>query len=122
MIPSLAFAAPYEVHSLFAEVAAQLPTPEADEVIEYFERTNIRRTRPGGSYQQLLFLMGIWNYHFDTALGMPRTTNSWERGIAGSTSLWVATIPISGINFSFEEGASTYRSKAGKIHCWLEPD
>ena len=47
MIPSLAFAAPHEVPSLFAEVAAQLPTPEADTVIEYFERTYIGRTLPG---------------------------------------------------------------------------
>ena len=30
MIPALAFAAPHEVCGLFAEVAAQLPTPEAD--------------------------------------------------------------------------------------------
>ena len=37
MIPSLAFAAPHEVPSLFAEVAAQLPTSEAGTVIEYFE-------------------------------------------------------------------------------------
>ena len=78
MIAYLAFADPFEVPSLFAEVASQLPTPQADQLIEYFERTYIGRRLPGGAYQQPLFPIGIWNYHFDTVLGIPRTTNAVE--------------------------------------------
>ena len=78
IISALAFAAPFEVQALFEEVAAQLPTPEADELIQYFERTYIGRTLPGGAYQQPLFSIGIWNYHFDTAFVLPRTTNAVE--------------------------------------------
>ena len=43
-----------------------------------FERTYIGRTLPGGAYQQPLFPIGIWNYHFDAVLGIPRTTNAVE--------------------------------------------
>ena len=78
MFPALAFAAPFEVPNLFNEVAAHLPTPEADDIIQYFERTYIGRTLPGGAYQQALFPISMWNYHFDTALGLPRTTNAVE--------------------------------------------
>ena len=49
MIASLAFADPFEVPSLFAEVASQLPTPQADQLIEYFEMTYVGRTLPGGA-------------------------------------------------------------------------
>ena len=48
MIPALAYAAPYEVPDMFAEVAAQLPTPQADGLNQYFERTYVGRTLPGG--------------------------------------------------------------------------
>ena len=33
---------------------------------------------PSGSYQQPLFSIQIWNYHFDVAYGLPRTTNAVE--------------------------------------------
>ena len=59
MIASLAFADPFEVPNLFAEVVSQLPTPQADQLIENFERTYIGRTLPGGAYQQPLFPIGI---------------------------------------------------------------
>ena len=78
MIASLAFADSFEVPSLFAEVTSQLPTPQADQLIEYFERIYIGRRLPGGVYQQPLFPIGIWNYHFDTVLGISRTTNAVE--------------------------------------------
>ena len=78
IIPDLAFTAPHEVCGMFAEVAAQLPTPEADGLIQYFERTYIGRTLPGGAYQRVLFPIGMWNHHFDTAYGFPRTTNIVE--------------------------------------------
>ena len=83
-IPALAFADPHEVPDLFAEVAAQLPTPEANDLIQYFERTYIGRTLPGGAYQQALFPIDMWNHHFDTAFGLPRTTNAveaWNRSL-----------------------------------------
>ena len=70
-IPALAFAALHEVPDLFAEVAAQLPTPEA-------KRTYIGRTLPGGGYQQALFPIDMWNYYFHTGFGLPRTTNAVE--------------------------------------------
>ena len=78
MIAALAFAAPHEVASLFADVAGQLPTPETDDLIGYFERTYIGRTLPGGAYRPALFPINMWNHHFDTALGLPRTTNAVE--------------------------------------------
>ena len=77
-IPALAFAAPHEVPALFDEVAALLPTPQANGLIQYFERTYIGRTLPGGGYQQALFPTEMWNHHFDTAFGLPRTTNAVE--------------------------------------------
>ena len=78
LIPALAFAAPHEVPDLFNEVAAQLPTPAADGLMEYFERTYVGRILPGGTYQQPLFPVEMWNHHFDTAFGLPRTTNAVE--------------------------------------------
>ena len=78
MMPALAFAAPYKVAGLFAEVDGQLPTPERDDLIQYFERTYIRRTLPGGAYQQALFLLNMWHYHFDTAYDLLRTMNAVE--------------------------------------------
>ena len=51
MIPALAFTPSHEVPGLFAEVAGQLPTPETDDIIQYFERTYIGRTLPGGAFQ-----------------------------------------------------------------------
>ena len=95
MIAALAFADPFEVPSLFAEVASQLPTPQADQLIEHFERTYIGRTLPGGAYQQPLFPIGIWNYHFDAVLGIPRTTNAveaWHRNINCTVGCHHATI------------------------------
>ena len=77
-IRMMAFAAPHEVCDLFAEVAAQLPTQETDGLIQYFERTYIGCTLPGGAYQRALFPIGMWNHHFDNAYGFPRTTNSVE--------------------------------------------
>ena len=103
MIPSLAFAAPHEVPSLFAEVAAQLPTPEADTVIEYFERTYIGRTLPGGSY------------------GFRDASDNECRGSVASQLQCYCGLPSSQymeIYLSFEEGTGTCRSEAGKIYCW----
>ena len=78
MIPPLAYAAPHEVPDMFAEVAAQLPMPQADGLIQYFEKTYVGRTLPGGAYQHPLFPIGMWNHHFNTTVGQPRTTNAVE--------------------------------------------
>ena len=77
-IPALAFAVPHEVPALFDEVAALFPTPQANGLIQYFERTYIGRTLPGGGYQKALFPTVLWNHHFDTAFGLLRTTNAVE--------------------------------------------
>ena len=77
-IAALAFAAPHEVSALFAQVAAQLPSPETDDMIQYFERTYVGRMLPSGSCQQPLFSIQIWNYHLHVAYGLPRTANAAE--------------------------------------------
>ena len=77
-IPALAFATPHEVPELFAEVAVQLRTPEGNDMIHYFERAYIGRRLPSGAHQQTLFPIDMWNHHFDTAFGLPRTTNAVE--------------------------------------------
>ena len=82
MLPALAFAAPHEVPHLFGDVVQQLPMPQATGLVLYFENTYIGRTLPGGTYQRALFPIEMWNYHFDTPFGLPRTTNiveAWHR-------------------------------------------
>ena len=94
-IPALAFAAPHEVPDLFVEVAAQLPTPEANDLIQYFERYYIGRTLPGGAHLQALFPIDMWNHHFDTDFGLPRTRMQLKHGILVSTRLSGVIIPTS---------------------------
>ena len=77
-ITALAFSAPHEVPDQFAEVAAQLPTPETNDLIQYFKRTYFGRTLPGGAHQQALFPIDMCNHQFDTAFGLPRSTNAVE--------------------------------------------
>ena len=77
-LPALAFAHPYDVHELFAEVAQQLPMAQATELVLYFERTYIGRTLPGGTHQAPLFPLNLWNYYYETPFGLPRTTNAVE--------------------------------------------
>ena len=60
---------------------------ETDDLILYFERTYVGRMLPSGSYQQPLFSIQIWNYHFDVAYGLPRTTNAVEAWLAALTPL-----------------------------------
>ena len=82
LLPALAFAAPHEVPHLFGDVVQQLPMPQATGLVLYFENTYIGRTLPGGTYQRALFPIEMWNYHFDTPFGLPRTTNiveAWHR-------------------------------------------
>ena len=85
------------VPDLFAEAAAQLPTPEANDLTQYFERTYIGQTLPGGGYQQTLFPIGMWNHHLETAFGLPRQRMQWKHGIAASTQLSGVIIPTFGI-------------------------
>ena len=50
---------------------------------------------PSGSYQQPLFSIQIWNYHFDVAYGLPRTTNpveAWHRSVNATVGNSVITL------------------------------
>ena len=55
-INSFQFGAPHEVRALSDDVAAMLPTPQANYLIQFLERTYIGRTLPGVGYQQALLL------------------------------------------------------------------
>ena len=70
-LPALAFVAPHDVPHLFGDVAQQLPMPQATDLIIHFEKIYIGRTLLGGTYQETLFPIQIWNYHFDIPLGLP---------------------------------------------------
>ena len=70
-IPALAFAAPHEVPHLFDQVAALLPSPAADDLIEYFERLTRHSVYLGQRMQ-------------------------WKHGIAASMRLSGVIIPTSG--------------------------
>ena len=94
-LPALAFAPLLDVPGLFAAVAAQLPMPEATELVLYFERTYIGRTLPGGTYQAPLFPIDLWNYHIETPFGLPRTTNAveaWHRSFNATVGCHHPTI------------------------------
>ena len=78
LLPALSFAAPYDVPNLFADVVHQLPMPAAEGLVLYFERNYIGRFLPGGTFQQPLFPVPMWNYHHGAMEGFPRTTNSVE--------------------------------------------
>ena len=78
-IPALAFAPPDCIPDLFAQVAQELPpTSQIAELLDYFQSTSIGRTSLGGYYQTATFPNDLWNYHYDTPLGLPRTTNAVE--------------------------------------------
>ena len=82
LLPALAFAAPHEIPHLFYTVVQQLPMPQATGLVLYFQNTYIERILPGGTYREALFPIGVWNYHFETPFGLPRTTNiveAWHR-------------------------------------------
>ena len=40
-------------------------------MIVYFEKTYVGRILPGGTYQEPLFHIEMWNYHHDTSFGLP---------------------------------------------------
>ena len=63
---------------LFGDIVQQLHMPQATGLVLYFENTYIGRTLPGGTYEEALFPIEMWNYHFDTPFGLPRTTNIVE--------------------------------------------
>ena len=46
--------------------------------VQYFKKTYVGLKLPGGTYQDPLFPIEMWNYHYDTAFGLPRTTNAVE--------------------------------------------
>ena len=54
------------------------PTSQIAELLDYFQSTYIGRTSLGGYYKTATFPIDLWNYHYDTPLGLPRTTNAVE--------------------------------------------
>ena len=78
LLPALAFAPPFDVQTLFPVVVQNLPMPVTEGLVLYFERTYIGRTLPGGSFQQPIFPIAMWNYHLEALAGYPRTTNAVE--------------------------------------------
>ena len=78
LLPALAFASPFDVLEVFGDVVQELPMPQATGLVLYFEKTYVGRKLPGGTYQDPLFPIEMWNYHYDTAFGLPRTTNAVE--------------------------------------------
>ena len=90
-LPALAFAHPYDVHQLFAEVAQQLPMSQATELVLYFERTYIGRTLPGRTHQTSLFPLKLWNYYYETPFGLPAQPRPRKLGTVALTLLLAAT-------------------------------
>ena len=78
LIPALAFAPPCDFQHLFGTVVQNLPMPMAEGLVLYFERTYIGRVLLGGTFQQPIFPIEMWNCHFEVLAGFPRTTNSVE--------------------------------------------
>ena len=95
LIPALAFAPPCDVLHLFGTVVQNLPMPMAEGLVLYFERTYIGRVLPGGTFQQPIFLIEMWNCHFEVLAGFPRTTNSveaWHRSFNATLGCYHPTI------------------------------
>ncbi|KAI6655799.1 hypothetical protein LOD99_1941 [Oopsacas minuta] len=95
-IPALAFARPADVPDLFEQVSMDLPlTSEIGELVDYFERTYIGRTLATGHHVAATFPIGLWNYHFSTPFGLPRTTNAveaWHRSFNATVGCHHPTI------------------------------
>ncbi|KAI6658285.1 hypothetical protein LOD99_15554 [Oopsacas minuta] len=95
-IPDLAFARPADVPDLFEQVSMDLPlTSEIGELVDYFERTYIGRTLATGHHVAATFPIGLWNYHFTTPFGLPRTTNAveaWHRSFNATVGCHHPTI------------------------------
>ncbi|KAI6650142.1 hypothetical protein LOD99_6059 [Oopsacas minuta] len=95
-IPTLEFARPADVPDLFEQVSMDLPlTSEIGELVDYFERTYIGRTLATGHHVAATFPIGLWNYHFSTPFGLPRTTNAveaWHRSFNATVGCHHPTI------------------------------
>ena len=95
LIPALAFAPPCDVLRLFANVVQNLPMPMAVGLVLYFERTYVGRVLPGGTFQQPIFPIKMWNCHFEVLAGFPRITNSveaWYRSVNATVGCYPPTI------------------------------
>ena len=44
--------------------------PQATGLVLYFEKTYVGRKFPGGGYEDPLFPIEMWNYHYDTEFGL----------------------------------------------------
>ena len=77
-LPALAFVSPFDVREYFEAVFEELPMPAAQGLVLYFERTYIGRILPGGTQQEPIFPIEMWNHHHEVPQGIPRTTNAVE--------------------------------------------
>ena len=95
MIMDFEKAAINSFEQVFGDVVQQLPMPHATGLVLYFEKTYIGRALPGSTYQKALFPIEMWNYHFDTPFGLPRTTNvveAWHRSFNATVGCHHPTI------------------------------
>ncbi|KAI6658759.1 hypothetical protein LOD99_15083 [Oopsacas minuta] len=68
---------------------------EIGELVDYFERTYIGRTLATGYHVAATIPIGLWNYHFSTSFGLPRTTNAveaWHRSFNATVGCHHPTI------------------------------
>ena len=77
LLPALAFAPPCDILNLFAGVVQDLPMPMAEGLVLYFGRTYVGRILPGGTFQQPLFPVEMWDSHFEVLTGY-----KFNRGLA----------------------------------------
>ena len=94
LIPALAFAPPCDVLNLLATVVKNLPMPLAEGLVLYFERTYVGRILPGGTFQQPIFPIEMWNCHFEVLAGFPRTNSvgAWHRSFNATVGCYHPTI------------------------------
>ena len=69
LLPAFAFALPFDVLEVFGDVVQQPSMPQATGLVLYFEKTYVGHKLPGGTYQDPLFQIEMWHYHYDTAFG-----------------------------------------------------
>lgn len=76
-IPALAFAPPGDVIDLFELLEVSSP-PEAEGLLQYFEKYYIGRIRDDGQRREPMFPKELWNVHSQVLSGRQRTTNNVE--------------------------------------------
>ena len=90
MLTALAFVPEPDVINVFEAVSEDFPL-NAQEVIDYFEDTYIRRLRPGCHRRLPLFELGLWNMYNQTLNDLPRTNNTvkgWHRSFQANVGAY----------------------------------